>query len=170
MASVRLGEALAAGGDTAQIQAALALLDVRAARWEEAARAARGALTAGRGTFRHPYPGEFLRQALGQIAIDAPPALADSVHSYAVDPRPGWARYRELAAVAALRAGRCEAAAAGFVELLDFAMQRANGSALVRDCWAGQGFTGTEAPQAPPPAPSSRGAGEPPGTPAPPRH
>ncbi|HXE85043.1 MAG TPA: hypothetical protein VN513_17085, partial [Gemmatimonadales bacterium] len=49
---------------------------------------------------------------------------------------------RELAAVAALRAGRCEDAAAGLLELLDFAMDRANGPALVRDCWTGRGLTG----------------------------
>jgi hypothetical protein len=79
---------------------------------------------------------------LGQIAIDAPALLADSVLRYAVSRRPGSARYRELATVAALRAGRCEDAAAGFLELLEFAMDRANGPALVRDCWTGQGFTG----------------------------
>jgi spermidine synthase len=144
LASMRLREALAAGGDTAQIRAALALVAARSERWDEAAREALGSLSAARGTFRHPYPGEFLSQALGQIAIDAPAALADSVLSYAVERRPGSARYRELAAVAALRAGRCEEAAAGFLELLEFAMQRANGPALVRDCWAGQGFSGEE--------------------------
>jgi len=145
LATQRLREALVAGGDTAQLRAALALIAARSQRWDEAAREARGALGAARGTFRHPFPGEFLSQALGQIAIDAPPALADSVLRYAVTRRPGSARYRELAAVAALRAGRCEDAAAGFVELLDFAMQRANGPALVRDCWAGQGFRGAGA-------------------------
>ena len=36
---------------------------------------------------------------------------------------------------------RCEAAAAGFVELLDFALQRDNGPALVRECWATQDST-----------------------------
>ncbi len=162
LATVRLREALAAGGDTAQLRAALALIAARSQRWDEAAREARGALSAARGTFRHPFPGEFLSQALGQIAIDAPPALADSVLRYAVSRRPGSARYRELAAVAALRAGRCEDAAAGFVELLDFAMQRANGPALVRDCWAGQGFRGTGA--------SSAGTAEPPEKGEPPPH
>jgi spermidine synthase len=162
LATVWLREALAAGGDTAQLRAALALIAARSQRWDEAAREARGALSAARGTFRHPFPGEFLSQALGQIAIDAPPALADSVLRYAVNRRPGSARYRELAAVAALRAGRCEDAAAGFVELLDFAMQRANGPALVRDCWAGQGFRGTGA--------SSAGTAEPPEKGEPPPH
>jgi spermidine synthase len=168
LATLHLKEALSAGGDTAQIRAALALLAARAGRWDEAAMQARGALGAARGTFRHPFPGEFLTQALGQIAIDGPPPLADSVLRYAVSRRSGSARYRELAAVAALRAGRCEQAAAGFLELLDFAIERANGPALVRDCWAGQGFTGAGvAPSSPPP-----GAAEPPATveQTPPRH
>jgi len=75
---------------------------------------------------------ERLREKAGPVArAEATVASASAVR------RPGSARYRELAAVAALRAGRCEDAAAGFVELLDFAIERANGPALVRDCWAG---------------------------------
>jgi predicted membrane-bound spermidine synthase/tetratricopeptide (TPR) repeat protein len=151
LASLTLRRALAAGGDTAQVRAALALVAARAGRWEEAASQARGALTAARGTFRHPFPGEFLSQALGQIAIDAPPALADSVLRYAAARRPGSARYRELAAVAALRAGRCEEAAAEFLTLLEFAMERANGPALVQDCFSGQRVRETSAPLPPRP-------------------
>jgi alkylhydroperoxidase/carboxymuconolactone decarboxylase family protein YurZ len=138
LAAMALREALARGADTAQIRAAMSFLAVRGSRWEEAVSQARSALESARGTFRHPFPGEFLTQALGQIALDAPPALADSLLSYAADRRPGSARYRELAAVAALRAGHCEEAAANFVELLDFALQRENGPALVRECWAAQ--------------------------------
>jgi spermidine synthase len=145
-----LKEALSAGADTGQVRAALALLAARSGRWSEAASQARGALSAAQGTFRHPFPGEFLTQALGQIALDAPPALADSVLRYAAARRPGSARYLELAAVAALRAGRCAEAAAGFVELLDFAIERANGPALVRDCWTGQGSTDGTGASAPP--------------------
>jgi len=138
LAATALREALAAGADTGQVRAALALLAARGSRWGEAASQARGSLSAARGTFRHPFPGEFLSQALGQIALDAPPGLADSLLSYAAGRRPGSAHYRELAAVAALRAGRCEDAAASFVELLDFALQRDNGPALVRECWVTQ--------------------------------
>jgi spermidine synthase len=141
LAEMALGEALSAGGDTAQLRAALSLLAVRGSRWRDAAFQARAALAAGRGTFRHPFPGEFLTQALSQIALDAPAPLADSLLSYAVDRRPGSARYRELAAVAALRAGRCEDAAAGLVALLDFAVSRENGPALVQQCWADQKAT-----------------------------
>ena len=142
LAGTALREALAAGADTAQVRAALALLAVRGSHWDDAASQARGALRAAQGTFRHPFPGEFLTQALDQIALDAPPGLADSVLRYAAGRRPGSARYRELAAVAALRAGRCEDAAASFVELLDFAVQRDNGPALVRECWGSQDSTG----------------------------
>jgi len=138
VAAMALREALAAGADTGQVRAALALLAARGSRWGEAVSQARGALSAAQGTFRHPFPGEFLSQALGQIALDAPPGSADSLLRYATDRRPGSARYRELAAVAALRAGRCEDAAAGFVELLEFALQRDNGPALVRECWVTQ--------------------------------
>jgi predicted membrane-bound spermidine synthase/alkylhydroperoxidase/carboxymuconolactone decarboxylase family protein YurZ len=141
LAATALREALAAGADTGQVRAALALLAARGSRWGEAALQARGALGAAQGTFRHPFPGEFLSQALGQIALDAPPAMADSLLSFAVGRRPGSARYRELAAVAALRAGRCEAAAASFVELLDFAVRRHDGPALVQECWATQDTT-----------------------------
>jgi thioredoxin-like negative regulator of GroEL len=136
-----LREALAAGGDTAQLRAALAWLEVRSSRWEEAATHARDALRIAQGTFRHPFPGEFLTQALGQIALSAPAPLADSVLSYAVERRPGSGHYRELAAVAALRDGRCEAAAAGLIVLLEFALERDNGPDLIRDCWAGQRAT-----------------------------
>jgi thioredoxin-like negative regulator of GroEL len=138
LAPMALREALAAGADTAQIRAAMSLLAVRGTRWGEAATQARGALEAARGTFRHPFPGEFLNQALERIALDAPPGVADSLLTYAAGRRPGSARYREMAAVAALRAGRCEDAAARFVELLDFALQRDNGPALVRECWGSQ--------------------------------
>src|SRR6266849_3281991 len=79
LAAVALREALAAGADTGQVRAALALLAARESRWGEAASQARRALDAARGTFRHPFPGEFLSQALGQIALDAPPRLADSL-------------------------------------------------------------------------------------------
>ncbi|MGH7522222.1 MAG: fused MFS/spermidine synthase [Gemmatimonadales bacterium] len=153
LALMALKEALSAGADTGQIRAALSLIAARNSRWSEAASQARGSLSAAQGTFRHPYPGEFLTQALGQIALDAPAPLADSVLSYAAARRPGSARYRELAAVAALRAGRCDEAAAGFVELLDFAIERTNGPALVRECWAGVPPTGTGA--------SSRGVAAP---------
>ncbi len=143
-AGVALREALAAGADTAQVRAALSLLAVRGSRWREAAFEAHGALAAAQGTFRHPFPGEFFNQALGRIALDAPAPLADTLLTYVAARRPGSARFLELAAVAALRAGRCEDAAARFVELLDFALAKEDAPALVRQCWADQRATGAE--------------------------
>ncbi len=137
-AASMLKDALSAGADTGQVRAALSLLAARDSQWNEAATEARGALSAAQGTFRHPFPGGFLAEALRQITLGATPALADSLLRYAVVRRPGSAFYRELAALAALRAGRCEEAAAGFVELLEFAVVRDNGPALVRECWSEQ--------------------------------
>ena len=130
-----LRAALGAGADTAQIDAALALLAVRDSRWAEAAAEARRSLAAARGTFRHPFPPQFLTEALTRLALEGPPEVADSALRYAVERRPGSSRLREASAVAALRAGHCEDAAAAFIELLQFAVERENGPALVRDCW-----------------------------------
>jgi spermidine synthase len=131
-----LAAALGAGGDTAQARAALALLAVRDERWRDAGVEARSALAAARGTFRRPFPAQFLFEALSRLALNGPPALADSVVAYAVARRPASARYRELRTVTALRSGRCDEAATMFVELLDFGIERENGPALVRECWA----------------------------------
>ncbi len=134
-AAPALRAALGAGADTAQIDAALALLAVRDSRWAEAAAEARRSLAAARGTFRHPFPPQFLTEALTRLALEGPPEVADSALRYAVQRRPGSSRLREASAVAALRAGHCEDAAAAFIELLQFAVERENGPALVRDCW-----------------------------------
>lgn len=136
-AAAAVRQALAAGADTAQGRAALALLAVRDKRWQDAANEARGALASALGTFRHPYP-IFMSEVLLELALEAPPELADSVMRQAVAARPGAARYREMAGVAAIRAGKCDEAAADFLELLDFGMSRLNGPGLVRDCWAGK--------------------------------
>jgi len=82
-----------------------------------------------------------LGQAMGQVALRAPPELADSILTYAVTRRPGSARYREFAAAAALRAGKCDKAAAALVALMDFAVMRNDGPSLVRECWASQDST-----------------------------
>jgi len=133
-----LTAALAGGGDTAQARAALALLGLRDSMWNDAATEARGALAAGRGTFRHPYAALFLGDVLTRLALDGPPAIADGVLEYAVERRPAVARYRELRAVAALRAGRCDVAADTFIELVSFGIERSDAPALVRECAAGQ--------------------------------
>lgn len=130
-----LNAALAAGSDTAQARAALALLAVRDSLWKRGASEALGALAAGRGTFRHPYAASFLTEALNHLALDAPPALADSVTAFAVARRPGMVRYRELRALAAVRAGSCDVAATEFIAMLQFGVQREDGPALVHQCW-----------------------------------
>jgi predicted membrane-bound spermidine synthase len=127
--------ALAAGADTAQARAVLAVLAVRDSSWAVAAIEARGALAAARGTFRHPFPAQFLGEVLTTLALDGPPALADSVLEYAIERRSAVARYRELRGVAALRAGHCEEAATAFVDLLSFGIERKDAPALVRECW-----------------------------------
>jgi hypothetical protein len=113
----------------------LAVLAVRDSSWAVAGAEARGALAAARGTFRHPFPAQFLGEVLASLALDGPPALADSVLEYAVQRRSAVARYRELRGIAALRAGRCEEAAAAFVGLLSFGIERKDAPALVRECW-----------------------------------
>jgi hypothetical protein len=127
--------ALAGGADTAQARAVLAVLAVRDSSWVVAGAEVRGALAAARGTFRHPFPAQFLGEVLTSLALDGPPALADSVLEYAVQRRSAAARYRELRGIAALRAGRCEEAAAAFVDLLSFGIERKDAPALVRECW-----------------------------------
>ncbi len=72
----------------------------------------------------------------------APPELADSMLTYAVTRRPGSARYREFAAAAALRLGKCDKAAAALLALMDYAVMRDDGPSLVRECWASQDSTG----------------------------
>jgi spermidine synthase len=131
-----LGDALAGGGDTAQARAALALLAVRDSLWRLGASQALGALRAGTGSFRHPHAASFLTEALTSLTLDAPPALADSVMAFAVAHRPGMVRYRELRALAAIRAGSCDVAAGEFVEMLQFGVRREDGPALVQQCWA----------------------------------
>jgi spermidine synthase len=132
-----LALALRAGADTAQALAALAALAVRAGQWDVAAAQASEALNAARGTFRHPYPALFLSKVMEEIALQAPPALADSVLRHAVARRPGSPRYLELRAFTALRAGRCDDAIDAFAELLTFGIKQATAPQLVRECQAG---------------------------------
>jgi hypothetical protein len=118
------------------------LVAARDSQWVDAAANARASLAAARGTFRHPFPAQFLAEALSRLAFDGPPATADCVREYAVARRPAAARYRELRGVSALRAGHCDAAATVFVELVDFGIERDNAPALVRECWSTVGGAG----------------------------
>jgi len=137
-ARVLLGGALAAGADTAETLAGLAALDARAGRWGGAAAETRAALAAARGTLRHPYPREWLSEALSLFTLNGPAATADSLLAAAVTGRSGWYKLHELRAVAALRVGRCDVAAEQFLLLIDFGIELADAPAWVERCRRGE--------------------------------
>jgi hypothetical protein len=130
---------LARGGDTASAEAGLAALAARAGRWGEVSQHLRAALAVGRGSYRHPFPAGPLRDALTRLTLTGPVPVADSVLVVAVRARPGWAALYELRAVAALRAGRCDDAAAQFLELLDFGIEPADAPNQLMRCRRGAG-------------------------------
>ena len=134
-----LRRALAAGADSAEVHAALAVLAARAKRWGEAAQEARAAFAATPSTLRHPYPRDLLTAALDPIAVDAPAALAESLLADAVASRSGYARFHELHGLASVRAGRCDTAADEFLTLLEFGIRRDDGPELVARCRRGGG-------------------------------
>ena len=133
-----LGRALATGADTAEALAGLAALDARARRWVLGAAETRAALAAARGTLRHPYPRDWLSEALAQFTLNGPPATADSLLDAAVTGRSGWYKLHELRAVAALRVGRCDVAAEQFLELVDFGIELVDAPAWVERCRRGE--------------------------------
>ena len=137
-ARVLLGRALAAGADTAEALAGLAALDARARLWGVAAAETRAALAAARGTLRHPYPREWLSEALSLFTLNGPAATADSLLAAAVTGRSGWYKLHELRAVAALRVGRCDVAAEQFLLLIDFGIELADAPAWVERCRRGE--------------------------------
>ena len=87
---------------------------------------------------RHPYPREWLGDALTRFALEGPPGIADSLIRAAVTGRDGWSKLHEFLAVAALRAGRCEEAAQQFILLLEFGIERDDGPPLVARCRRGE--------------------------------
>ena len=132
-----LTEALSQG-DTAEAGSGLAALAARDGRWVEATAGVRAALRVGRGTYRHPFPADALRETLTALALAGPPALADSVISAALAARPGWATLYELRAVVALRDGHCDAAASAFLELADFGIEPVDAPERVLRCRRGE--------------------------------
>ena len=76
-------------------------------------------------------------EALTPLALDGPPALADSVLAQALETRPGWPSLYELKGVVAIRLGNCEEAAGRFLTLLDFGLERSDGPELVTRCRRG---------------------------------
>ena len=133
-----LGAAVAAGADTALADAALALVVAREQHWLQVGMYTRALLKVARNTLRHPFPRDWLGGALQLIALNGPPALADSLLAEAEGKRPGWATLYELRSVAALRLGRCEDAARQLLTLIDFGIERADGPELLRRCRQGE--------------------------------
>jgi hypothetical protein len=129
-----LAGALAAGADSAEARAALAALDARHQRWAQAAGEARAVLLTARGTLRHPFPRDWLSDALTPFVLSGPTGTADSLLAVAVTARPGWYKLHELHAVAALRAGRCDTAADEFVLLVDFGIELVDAPLWVERC------------------------------------
>jgi hypothetical protein len=132
-----LARALAAGADTGRARATLAVLAARDSLWPQVVADVRASLRATRNTLRSPFPRDLLALALSPLALDGPPAAADSVLVEVIRKRPGWARAYELRAVAALREGACDVAAEQFLTLLEFGIERADGPELMRRCRRG---------------------------------
>ena len=132
-----LTEVLARGGDSLEAEAGLAAQAAHGARWNEAVSRLRAVLRSPAGTYRHPLPADALRDALTLLAVSGPPGTADSVLAIAAAAYPGWSTLYELRAAADLRAGRCEAAAAQFTELLEFEIEPADAVARLERCRRG---------------------------------
>ena len=129
-----LAGALAAGSDTTEAVAALAALDARGRRWAQAAVELRAVFARARGTLRHPYPRDWITDALTPFVLNGPPATADSLLTVAVAGRAGWYKLHEFRAVAALRAGQCDTAADEFILLVDFGIELVDAPRWVAAC------------------------------------
>ena len=139
-ARVLLERALAAGADTAETRADLAVVAAREGRWTDAVIQVRGALAAARGTLRHPYPRPGLTEAMTRLAVSGPPREAQPLLAEAVERLPSWAALRNLHALAALRAGDCATGLRELRELLQFGIAREDGPALLQRCRRGEAF------------------------------
>jgi spermidine synthase len=132
-----LARALAAGGDTTRALAALAVIDAEDSLWPAAIRKVWGVLATTRNTFRSALPRDLIAPALEAIALQAPPAAADSVLAAAIAVRPGWPKLYELRAAALLREKRCDEAVRQFLTLEEFGLEREDGPELVERCRRG---------------------------------
>jgi spermidine synthase len=132
-----LVRALTAGADTTRALAALAVLDAEDSLWSPAIRKVWGVLATTRNTFRSSLPRDLIAPALEGIALQAPPAAADSVLAAALVVRPGWPKLYELRAAALLREKRCDDAVRQFLTLEEFGLEREDGPELVERCRRG---------------------------------
>lgn len=134
-----LERALVAGADSGRAYAALAQLDMRDSLWSPTIVDLRASLRGIHNTFRSPFPRDLLLPTLSGLAFNGPPAAADSLLAEVVSMRSGWAALYELRALALLRAGACDAAAAQFLTLLEFGVEREDGPDLLERCRRGGG-------------------------------
>ncbi|HEV2671329.1 MAG TPA: fused MFS/spermidine synthase, partial [Gemmatimonadales bacterium] len=139
-ARAQFTRALAAGADTAETSANLAVVAVREGRWSEAIANARRGLEAARGTARHPYPMYALREAWDSLALRGPADEVERLLTAAVARRPNIATIHEHQALAALRAGNCDSGIQGLLQMMDFGYERADAADLVARCRRGERF------------------------------
>jgi len=132
-----LGTALAIGADTALARGIRSRVEARAERWDAAAADIRAARATARLSLARPFPYAEVGDALGALATEGPPALADSLATEVTAWRPSWSRAIAIQAAAAVRAGRCDAAADAFVALLSFGIEWPEGPRLVAECRQG---------------------------------
>jgi predicted membrane-bound spermidine synthase len=132
-----LAAALDLGADTSVALGTRAHVAARARRWDAVAADIRGAVAATRPSLARSFPYADVGDALTLLATEGPPAVADSVATEVVAWRTGWSRANAIRATAALRAGRCDAAADAFLALLDFGIRRPDGPGLVAECRRG---------------------------------
>jgi Flp pilus assembly protein TadD len=135
-----LERALAAGADTAETSADLALVAAREGNWNQAAARARTALAVARGTLRHPYPARALTETFTRMSMSGPPGVAQALLAEAAIGRPNSAAVHERYAIAALRAGDCATGLAQLLELQQFGFERPDGPSLVERCRRGETF------------------------------
>ncbi len=132
-----LTTALILGADTTLVHGTRAVLAAQAGRWAETAGEIGAALATARPSFRRPFPYAAVGDALAALSVAGPPALADSVAAAVVAWRGSWSRAVAIRAAAALRAGRCDAAADAFIGLSGFGIDRPDGPGLVERCRSG---------------------------------
>jgi hypothetical protein len=134
-----LERALAAGADSAETYANLAVVAAREDRWTAAVAQASAALATTRGTLRNPQP-RGLGDALERLAQRGPPDEVTPLLANALARRPNSPALHEYRAVIALRAGDCATGLNELLELLQFGLERPDGPALVARCRRGETF------------------------------
>jgi spermidine synthase len=129
-----INAALAAGGDTVQMEAAAARLAAQEEHWTDASKAMARALKQSRVTFAHRVPYDVIEEVLEALTVSGPPDTARMLIADAGLLRPGWSAMYELDALAALRLGDCKAAYGRFLALEQFGVHRPDAPSLLARC------------------------------------